>query len=40
MNAFDKNWSNQTRASAGDKLKEALAAQGPLKPKIETAANN
>ncbi|MDP8888619.1 MAG: hypothetical protein M3M89_03220 [Thermoproteota archaeon] len=39
MNAFDKNWSNQNRASAGDKLKEALAAQGPLKPRIETAAN-
>src|SRR5919202_581037 len=39
MNAFDKNWSNQNRASAGDKLKEALAAQGPLRPRIETAAN-
>src|SRR5919108_3904994 len=39
MNAFDKNWSNQNRASAGDKLKEALAAQSPLRPKIETAAN-
>ena len=39
MNAFDKNWRNQNRASAGDKLKEALAAQGPLKPRIETAAN-
>ena len=39
MNAFDKNWSNQNRTSAGDKLKEALAPQGPLKPRIETAAN-
>jgi division protein CdvB (Snf7/Vps24/ESCRT-III family) len=39
MNAFDKNWSNQKRVSTGDKLKEALATQGPLKPRIETAAN-
>ncbi len=39
MNAFDKNWRNQNRASTGDKLKETLAAQGPLKPRIETAAN-
>src|SRR5688500_3558664 len=40
MNAFDKNWSsNQNRVSAGEKLKEALATQGPLKPRIETAAN-
>ena len=39
MNAFDKNWSNQIRVSAGDKLKEALAAQGPLRPRVETAAN-
>jgi division protein CdvB (Snf7/Vps24/ESCRT-III family) len=39
MNAFDKNWSNQNRVSAGDKLKEALATQGPLKPRLETASN-
>lgn len=39
MNAFDKNWNNQNRTSAGDKLKEALAAQGPLKPRLETASN-
>jgi len=39
MTAFDKNWTNQNRASAGDKLKEALAAQGPLKPRLETASN-
>ena len=39
MNAFDKNWRNQNRASAGDKLKEALATQGPLKPRLETASN-
>jgi len=39
MNAFDKNWSNQNRVSTGDKLKEALATQGPLKPRLETASN-
>ena len=39
MNAFDKNWRNQNRVSAGDKLKEALATQGPLKPRLETASN-
>jgi division protein CdvB (Snf7/Vps24/ESCRT-III family) len=39
MNAFDKNWTNQNRVSAGDKLKEALATQGPLKPRLETASN-
>jgi division protein CdvB (Snf7/Vps24/ESCRT-III family) len=39
MTGFDKNWSNQNRASAGDKLRESLAPQGPLKPRIETAVN-
>jgi division protein CdvB (Snf7/Vps24/ESCRT-III family) len=39
MTGFDKNWSNQNRASAGDKLRETLAPQGPLKPRIETAVN-
>ena len=39
MTGFDKNWSNQSRSGASDKLKEALAPQGPLKPKIETAVN-
>jgi division protein CdvB (Snf7/Vps24/ESCRT-III family) len=39
MNAFDKDWSNKNRVSAGDKLKEALATQGPLKPRLETASN-
>ena len=39
MNAFDKNWTNKNRVSAGDKLKEALATQGPLKPRLETASN-
>ena len=39
MNAFDKNWSNKNRVSTGDKLKEALATQGPLKPRLETASN-
>ncbi|MFL6308813.1 MAG: Snf7 family protein [Nitrososphaera sp.] len=39
MNAFDKNWTNQNRASSADKLKEALATQGPLKPRLETASN-
>jgi len=39
MNAFDKNWTHQNRASSTDKLKEALATQGPLKPRLETASN-
>ena len=39
MTGFDKNWSNQNRASAGDKLRETLTPQGPLKPRIETAVN-
>lgn len=39
MTGFDKNWSNQSRSAASDKLKEALAPQGPLKPRIETAVN-
>jgi division protein CdvB (Snf7/Vps24/ESCRT-III family) len=39
MVGFDKNWSNHNRISAGDKLKETLTPQGPLKPKIETAIN-
>src|SRR5919205_1711859 len=39
MTGFDKSWINQNRANAGDKLKETLRPQGPLKPKIETAIN-
>jgi division protein CdvB (Snf7/Vps24/ESCRT-III family) len=39
MTGFDKNWSNQSGASAGDKLRETLTPQGPLKPRIETAVN-
>jgi division protein CdvB (Snf7/Vps24/ESCRT-III family) len=39
MTGFDKNWSNQSRASASEKLKESLRPQGPLKPRIETAVN-
>ena len=39
MTSFDKNWSNLSRASSGEKLKEALRPQSPLKPKIETAVN-
>ncbi|MCI0557454.1 MAG: hypothetical protein MN733_03085 [Nitrososphaera sp.] len=39
MTGFDKNWSNQNRASASDKLKESLSPQGPLKPRIEAAVN-
>jgi len=39
MTGFDKNWSNQNRVNAGDKLKESLRNQGPLKPRIETAVN-
>lgn len=39
MTGFDRNWSNQSRSAAGDKLKEALAPQGALKPRIETAVN-
>jgi len=39
MTGFDKNWSNQNRVTAGDKLKESLSPQGPLKPRIEAAVN-
>lgn len=39
MTGFDKNWSNLSRSSSGEKLKEALRPQSPLKPKIETAVN-
>ena len=39
MTGFDKNWINQNKASASDKLKETLRPQGPLKPRIETAVN-
>jgi division protein CdvB (Snf7/Vps24/ESCRT-III family) len=39
MTGFDKNWSNHNTIRAGDKLKETLASQSPLKPKIETAVN-
>jgi len=39
MTGFDKNWSNQNRANASEKLKESLRPQGPLKPRIETAVN-
>src|ERR671927_513287 len=39
MTGFDKNWSNHNTTGAGDKLKETLAPQGPLKPRIETAVN-
>jgi division protein CdvB (Snf7/Vps24/ESCRT-III family) len=39
MIGFDKNWSNHNTVSVGDKLKETLAPQGPLKPRIETAVN-
>ncbi|AIC16131.1 Snf7 family protein [Nitrososphaera viennensis] len=39
MTGFDKNWSNQSKASASDRLKESLRPQGPLKPRIETAVN-
>ncbi len=39
MTGFDKNWSNQSRANASEKLKESLRPQGPLKPRIETAVN-
>ena len=39
MTGFDKNWSNLSRASSSEKLKEALRPQSPLKPKIETAVN-
>lgn len=39
MTGFDKNWSSQSRSGTSDKLKEALAPQGPLKPRIETAVN-
>ena len=39
MTGFDKNWSNQSRVTASDKLKESLTPQGPLRPRIETAVN-
>lgn len=39
MTGFDKNWSNQNRAYASEKVKESLRPQGPLKPRIETAVN-
>jgi division protein CdvB (Snf7/Vps24/ESCRT-III family) len=39
MIGFDKNWSNHNRGSTGEKLKETLQPQGPLKPRIETAVN-
>ena len=39
MTAFDKNWNNQSRAAASEKLKESLRPQGSLKPRIETAVN-
>ncbi|HXG08015.1 MAG TPA: hypothetical protein VNI77_11905 [Nitrososphaera sp.] len=39
MTGFDKNWSNQSRISASEKLKESLRPQGPLKPRIESAVN-
>jgi division protein CdvB (Snf7/Vps24/ESCRT-III family) len=39
MTGFDKNWSNQSRSGASEKLKESLRPQGPLKPRIETAVN-
>lgn len=39
MTGFDRNWSNQSRSGASDKLKESLRPQGPLKPRIETAVN-
>jgi len=39
MTGFDRNWNNQSRSGASDKLKESLRPQGPLKPRIETAVN-
>lgn len=39
MTGFDKNWINQNKASASEKLKETLRPQGPLKPRLETAVN-
>ncbi len=39
MTGFDKNWSNQSKVTASEKLKESLRPQGPLKPRIETAVN-
>lgn len=39
MTGFEKNWSNQGRSDASEKLKESLRPQGPLKPRIETAVN-
>ena len=39
MTGFDKNWTNQSRTGASEKIKESLRPQGPLKPRIETAVN-
>lgn len=39
MTGFDKNWNNQSKVSASERLKESLRPQGPLKPRIETAVN-
>ncbi len=39
MTGFDRNWNNQSRSGASEKLKESLKPQGPLKPRIETAVN-
>ena len=39
MTGFDRNWNNQSRSGASEKLKESLRPQGPLKPRIETAVN-
>lgn len=39
MTGFEKNWNNQSKVSASEKLKESLRPQGPLKPRIETAVN-
>ena len=39
MAGFEKNWNNQSKVSASEKLKESLRQQGPLKPRIETAVN-
>jgi division protein CdvB (Snf7/Vps24/ESCRT-III family) len=39
MIGFDKNWNTHNTVSAGDKLKETLTPQGPLKPRIETVIN-
>lgn len=39
MAGFDKNWNNQNKINASDKLRESLRPQGPLKPRLETAVN-